>query len=88
MDVSDASYYIKPEINENKGSRMGHTKKKIFKKKKKKKKKKNKGIINRSKIRARKRAQVILYDIYLISYVIHVIIYKLYYTSYVIQVIS
>ena len=28
MDVSDASYYIKkPENNENKGSRMGHTKK-------------------------------------------------------------
>ncbi len=38
-----------------------------------------KGIINRSKIRARKRAQVILYNIYLISYVIQVIIYKLYY---------
>jgi hypothetical protein len=34
MDVSDASYYIQ-ENNENKGSRMGHTKK-IFKKKKKK----------------------------------------------------
>ena len=33
MDVSDASYYIQ-ENNENKGSRMGHTKK-IFKKKKK-----------------------------------------------------
>jgi hypothetical protein len=32
MDVSDASYYIQ-ENNENKGSRMGHTKK-IFKKKK------------------------------------------------------
>ncbi len=31
MDVSDASYYIQ-ENNENKGSRMGHTKK-IFKKK-------------------------------------------------------
>ncbi len=30
MDVSDASYY-KQENNENKGSRMGHTKK-IFKK--------------------------------------------------------
>ncbi len=30
MDVSDASYYIH-ENNENKGSRMGHTKK-IFKK--------------------------------------------------------
>jgi hypothetical protein len=30
MDVSDASYYIQ-ENNENKGSRMGHTKK-IFKK--------------------------------------------------------
>jgi hypothetical protein len=29
MDVSDASYYIQ-ENNENKGSRMGHTKKKIF----------------------------------------------------------
>ncbi len=28
MDVCDASYYIKPENNENKGSRMGHTKKK------------------------------------------------------------
>jgi hypothetical protein len=27
MDVSDASYYIQ-ENNENKGSRMGHTKKK------------------------------------------------------------
>jgi hypothetical protein len=37
MDVSVASYYIQ-ENNENKGSRMGHTKK-IFKKKKKKKKK-------------------------------------------------
>jgi hypothetical protein len=33
MDVSDASYNIH-ENNENKGSRMGHTKK-IFKKKKK-----------------------------------------------------
>ena len=32
MDVSDASYYIKPENNENKGSRMGHTKKKKKKK--------------------------------------------------------
>jgi hypothetical protein len=31
MDVSDASYNIKPENSENKGSRMGHTKK-IFKK--------------------------------------------------------
>jgi hypothetical protein len=31
MDVSNASYYIQ-ENNENKGSRMGHTKK-IFKKK-------------------------------------------------------
>jgi hypothetical protein len=31
MDVSDASYYIQ-ENNENKGSRMGHTKK-ILKKK-------------------------------------------------------
>jgi hypothetical protein len=31
MDVSDASYYI--QTNENKGSQMGHTKKKIFKKK-------------------------------------------------------
>jgi hypothetical protein len=31
MDVSDASYYIQ-ENNENKGSRMGHTKK-IFNKK-------------------------------------------------------
>jgi hypothetical protein len=39
MDVSDASYYIQ-ENNDNKGSRMGHTKK-IFKKKKKKKKKSN-----------------------------------------------
>jgi hypothetical protein len=39
MDVSDASYYIQ-ENNENKGSRMGHTKK-IFKKKKKKKKRIN-----------------------------------------------
>jgi hypothetical protein len=35
MDVRDASYYIQ-ENNENKGSRMGHTKK--IKKKKKKKK--------------------------------------------------
>jgi hypothetical protein len=32
MDVSDASYYIQ-EKYENKGSRMGHTKKKKFKKK-------------------------------------------------------
>jgi hypothetical protein len=32
MDVSDASYYIQ-ENNENKGSRMGHTKKIIKKKK-------------------------------------------------------
>jgi hypothetical protein len=32
MDVSDASYYIKPENNENEGSRMGHTKKNIKKK--------------------------------------------------------
>ncbi len=31
MDVSDASYYIQ-ENNENKGSRMGHTKKKEKKK--------------------------------------------------------
>jgi hypothetical protein len=31
MDVSDASYYIQ-ENNENKGSRMGHTKKKYLKK--------------------------------------------------------
>jgi hypothetical protein len=31
MDVSDASYYIQ-ENNENKGSRMGHTKKNILKK--------------------------------------------------------
>jgi hypothetical protein len=38
MDVSDASYYIQ-ENNENKGSRMGHTKKIFFRKKKKKKKK-------------------------------------------------
>jgi hypothetical protein len=31
MDVSDAGYYIKnPENNENKGSRMGHTKKIFF----------------------------------------------------------
>ncbi len=30
MDVSDASYYIQ-ENNENKGSQMGHTKKKYFK---------------------------------------------------------
>jgi hypothetical protein len=37
MDVSNARYYIQ-ENNENKGSRMGHTKK-ILKKKKKKKKK-------------------------------------------------
>ncbi len=32
MDVRHASYYIQ-ENNENKGSRMGHTKKKIKKKK-------------------------------------------------------
>ena len=32
MDVSDASYYIQ-ENNENKGSRMGHTKKNKIKKK-------------------------------------------------------
>jgi hypothetical protein len=31
MDVSGASYYIH-ENNENKGSQMGHTKKKILKK--------------------------------------------------------
>jgi hypothetical protein len=31
MDVSDASYYIQ-ENNENKGSQMGHTKKKNIKK--------------------------------------------------------
>jgi hypothetical protein len=31
MDVSDASYYIQ-ENNENKGSRMGHTKKIYLKK--------------------------------------------------------
>jgi hypothetical protein len=31
MDVTDASYYIKQNIK-NKGSRMGHTKKKILKK--------------------------------------------------------
>jgi hypothetical protein len=31
MDVSDASYYIQ-ENNENKGSRMGHTKKKYLNK--------------------------------------------------------
>jgi len=30
MDVSDASYYI-DENNKNKGSRMGHTKKKLKK---------------------------------------------------------
>ncbi len=40
-----------------------------------------KGIINRFLIRARKRAQVILYNIYLIGYVV-----KLLYTSYIIQV--
>jgi hypothetical protein len=37
MDVSDASYYIFNKKG-NKGSQMGHTKKKIFKKNKKKKK--------------------------------------------------
>jgi hypothetical protein len=31
MDLSDARYYIH-ENNKNRGSRMGHTKKKIFKK--------------------------------------------------------
>jgi hypothetical protein len=31
MDVTDASYYIKQNIK-NKGSRMGHTKKKYIKK--------------------------------------------------------
>jgi hypothetical protein len=34
MDVSDASYYIFIEKKKNKGSQMGHTKKKIYIKKK------------------------------------------------------
>jgi hypothetical protein len=37
MDVSHASYYIQTmKINKNKGSQMGHTKKKIKKKNQKK----------------------------------------------------
>ncbi len=41
----------------------------------------------RSKVRARKRAQVITYKLYYRSYIIQVILYKFYSTSYIIQVL-
>ena len=45
------------------------------------KKQTKKGVRIRYKIRARKRAQVILSNIYYPIYIIQIILYKLYYTS-------